>query len=97
MARFANRSAREAASISTAGFHSSSCTAGRMIRQALRAGSQSTPRLTSYGTKRMTIAALSALEAVATRLRDEQGCLLVVSLADRTEIESDADPLSCHR
>lgn len=36
-------------------------------------------------------AALSALEAVATRLRDEQGRLLVVSLADRTEIESDLD------
>ena len=36
-------------------------------------------------------AALSALEAVATRLRDEQGCLLVVSLADRTEIEAGPD------
>ena len=36
-------------------------------------------------------AALSALEAIATRLRDEQGRLLAVSLADRTEIESDAD------
>ena len=36
-------------------------------------------------------AALSALESIATRLRDEGGGLLVVSLADRSETEAGAD------